>query len=319
MRILFAGTPEIAVVPLESINEKFDIVAILTAPDKGRGRGRRVSFSPVKKRAIDLGLKILQPKSLGDPDFLFQIKELKPELLVVVAFGKIFRREFMDLFPMGGINMHPSLLPKYRGPAPIPAVILAGEKETGVTVQRLAMEVDSGDILAVRKILLTGRETTASLSYESSRIGAELLLSVIERMERGEVWGVPQREDEATYCKKVKKEDGLIRWGKSAIEIDRMVRAYFPWPNAYTYMGGELLKILAGSVPDRKNLLETELSNTLPGTVLGTLENYGILVKTGKGVYCIEKLQLQYKKPNNWKAFLNGHPEVLESVLGGSK
>ncbi|MCD6121971.1 MAG: methionyl-tRNA formyltransferase [Spirochaetales bacterium] len=312
MRILFAGTPLFAVTPLEKINKNHFICGVLTSPDKPVGRKRKLTVSPVKRKAEELNLRVFQPDKINE-EFYSTVKGLKADILVVVAFGKIFKRSFVDIFPQGGINLHPSLLPKYRGPSPIPAAILNGDSETGVTVQALADRVDSGDILGQLSYKLSGKETTEALAEILSEQGSRLIEDVLEKVEKGNLLPAAQDESKATYCGKIKKEDGLILWNKSAVVIDRMVRAYTPWPGGYTFWGKYKLTVKEGTVyPDSiADIIST------PGKVLGTDKKYGILVNTGKGVYCIEDIQLEYRKSMSWKAFLNGHPEIIGSVLGG--
>ncbi len=319
MRILFSGTPNIAVRSLERIAENFKVVGVLTAPDRPKGRGRNKVPSPVKLTASRLGLTILQPDIL-DERIIEEIKSLAPDILVVVAYGKIFKDNFLNIFPLGGINLHPSLLPKFRGPSPIPAVILAGESETGVTIQRIARRVDSGDIIDQAKVKLLGRETTLSLTESLSDIGADLLIKVLEKYERGEkIHYMPQNEEEATYCKLIKKEDGKINWENSSGYIDRMVRAYNPWPRAYTTLNEKLLVIHDGFPAIVDSEEEKRFTYSRAGEIVDIDRSEGILVKTGDGVYCITELQIQYKKLTNWKSFVNGYPGLVGTVLGGAE
>ena len=318
MRILFTGTPLFAVDPLKKIYGNHFICGVLTSPDRPAGRKRVLTASAVKQTAKELKLKIFQPHKI-DKEFYKTLTELKPDILVVVAFGKIFKRSFLNLFPKGGINLHPSLLPKYRGPSPIPAAILNGDGETGVTVQMLADRVDSGDILGQLSYKLNGTETTEVLTSILSKQGSKLILDVLDGIEKDTIRPLAQDESKATYCRKIKKEDGIILWAGSAVIIDRMVRAYNPWPGSYTYLGKYKLTIKEGSVYPVNKGSPIEKSNLIspPGKVLGIDKKYGILVNTGKGVYCIKDIQPEYRKTMPWRAFLNGHPEIINSVLGG--
>ncbi len=313
MRVLFAGSPQFAVIPLEAVCRKHAVCGVLTNPDRPAGRSRIVP-TPVKRHAEQLKLRIYQPDRL-DESFLKEIRALKPDILVVVAFGKIFKREFLEIFSEGGINLHPSLLPRFRGASPIPAAILAGESETGITVQRLSLKMDSGNILAVEKIPLTGGETSAFLYDKLFSIGAGLLISTLDAVKHDTVQERPQREEEATYCRIVKKDDGRINWNTDAVRIDRMVRAYNPWPRAFTTFNKLHLKILGGGVyPDSVNTSARE-----NGLVLGVDKRYGILVNTGKGFFYINSLQLQSRKPLDWRSFLNGQKDFIGSLLGGNQ
>ncbi len=312
IRVLFAGSPPLAVHPLEALWAKYEICGVLTNPDRPGGRGKRFDPTPVKLKAKELGLKIFQPLSLDDT-FRQEVRELKPAILVVAAYGRIFKKKFLDIFPYGGINLHPSILPKFRGPSPIPAAILSGEKETGVTIQRLAVKMDSGDILTVGKVPLTGKETTAGLSLRLGRIGAGLLVATLEMIASGTEEAKPQQEEEATYCRLIKKEDGRIRWDDDAVKIERMIRAFDPWPSAFTYFKGQRLNIMNGGVYPEKN----NANGKERGLVLGIDEQYGILLNTGRGVLYLNRLQLQAKKELDWRSFLNGQKDFVGSLLGG--
>ncbi len=311
MRILFAGSPQLAIPSLESVRAGHEVAAVLTNPDRPAGRRAAASPTPVKARAQELGLPVLQPPSLGR-ELLAQVRALGCELLVVVAFGRIFPEEFLGLFPKGGLNVHPSLLPRHRGPSPIPAAILAGDQETGVSVQRLAARMDSGDILRARSLPLTGVETTGSLTLLLAQLGAELLAETLAEVEQGSCVGRPQEEAAATYCRLVRKEDGRIAWEREAEHIERLIRAYDPWPGAFTTFRGQTLHLLAGGVypgpPPREAAAQ--------GLVFGTDNRYGILVRAGQGVLSVNRLQLQAKKPMDWRSFLNGRKDFVGSQLG---
>ncbi len=314
MRILFAGTPPMAVPSLENLARELRVVAALTAPDQPVGRGRTPCPSAVKEAALGLRVPVLTPASL-DAAAIEAVKELAPDLLVVVAYGKIFKKKFLDLFPRGGINLHPSLLPLYRGPSPITAAILAGDGETGVTVQKLAMRFDTGDTLAQVRVPLHGNETTGSLTDALSRIGADLLLKVTGDIADGHPPAAgPQDESRASYCRLVSKQDGLLDWNAPASLIERKVRAYDPWPRARTTLNGSSLLLLKTVV--HPGTLVRAAGAPVPGEVLAADEENGILVQTGQGVLRIERLQLHFKKPLDWQSFLHGHPDLPGVRLG---
>ena len=311
MRILFAGSPDFAVPSLVSLHEEHPITAVLTNPDKPAGRGKQPEATPVKTQALALGLPVLQPQSF-DPPVLERVGALGAELLVVVAFGRILKKDFLDLFPRGGVNVHASLLPKYRGPSPITAAILSGERETGVTVQKLAVKMDAGDILGVRILRLTGRETTGSLSDTLARTGAELLAAAVKEIEQGRSNPLRQNEEEATYCRLVSKQDGRIDWTADVHTIECMIRAYDPWPRAYSFYNGRRLNLLSGGVyPESIDTMGKK-----QGLVLATDNRYGILVNAGGGVLYVSGLQLQAKKPLDWRSFLNGQQDFVGAQLG---
>ncbi|MBN1797386.1 MAG: methionyl-tRNA formyltransferase [Spirochaetales bacterium] len=312
MRLLFAGTPRFAVPSLETLAKEHDICAVLTAPDRQAGRGNKVIPSAVKQSAEALGLPLYQPEKLDD-EFIAEIKALKAELLAVAAYGVIFKEKFLNIFPRGGINLHPSLLPKYRGPSPIPAVILAGERETGVTIQTLALKMDAGDILAQERYPLAGGETTVDLSQTLSEQGAQLLLSAVNAIQNGTAEARPQRAEEVSFCKLVRKEHGRIDWRKEADYISRMIRAYYPWPGVYTTFKDKKLFFLQGFTYKERVFK----SGHTPGEVLGVDKQCGILINTNNGILCIKELQVEFKKPSAWKDFLNGHKDFIGAKLGG--
>jgi methionyl-tRNA formyltransferase len=312
MRLLFAGSPELAVPSLEALARHHELCGVLTNPDRPTGRGREPAQTPVKRAGLSLGVHVLQPATF-DTVLAERVRRLSPELLVVVAFGTILKPEFLSLFPRGGINLHASLLPRYRGPAPITAVILAGESETGLTVQTLAPRMDAGDILALRRVELTGEETTASLSRRLAGLGPGLLLETLAGLDAGTITSQPQDEARASYCRLVRKEDGRVDWHSSAVHIERMIRAYDPWPRAFTTFHGSQLALLSGRVfPD-----EIDCAEKPEGLVLEADSGYGILVRTGRGVLCVDALQLQARKPLDWRSFLNGHRDLIGTILGG--
>ena len=321
MKLLFAGTPDIAVPSLRKVAARFPVVGVLTAPDAVSGRGRKLTPPAIKVAAEDLGLPVLQPVRL-DEDARAAVRRLEPEVLVTFAYGKIFGPKFLGLFEEGGVNVHPSLLPKYRGPSPIPAVILAGESETGITIQYLAEEMDAGAVAAQEHIPLTGEETTESLSALVAEKAADLLVEALSRIEEGAAEPEPQNEAEATYCKLIRKEDGEIDWASAAARIERMVRAYTPWPGAYSYWGERKLTIREADVytadaldptPDRP----AADAASEPGYVLGVDRRWGILIQTGSGVLAVQRLQLQAGQTVDWKSFINGHQGFPGTVLGG--
>ncbi len=309
MRILFAGTPEIAVPSLKALAEHHEVVGVLTNPDKTKGRGRKVAPSPVKEAGEALNLPVLQPHKL-DHELREQVKALKPELLVCIAYGKIFRQVFLDLFPRGGVNLHPSKLPDLRGPSPLNSIILRGDRETAVTVQTLALEMDSGDILLQKPLAIHERETCDSLTARVAELGAEYLVDVVNKMERNGLTPVPQDHNKATFCSLIGKNDGLINWSEPAPVLDRLIRAYTPWPHGFTSWKGQRLNILEA------HNLEDDSSDEPVGKVLGVDKGQGILIKTGQGLLAVTRLQLQSKKPLDFKSFLNGSKDFIGSVLG---
>ncbi|HET7839379.1 MAG TPA: methionyl-tRNA formyltransferase, partial [Rectinemataceae bacterium] len=226
---------------------------------------------------------------------------------------------FLDLFPKGGVNVHPSLLPRYRGPAPIPSAILARDTETGITVQRLALEMDSGDILGVLRIPLNGMETAEDLAEVAAIMGANLLSQVLEEIEQGTSTSVPQ-EGEVSYCTMLKKEDGLVDWRQSVLDIDAMVRAFYPWPGAFTYLKGQRLNILESfpfpHVTFAAGPTSLDFEDAVPGTVLGLDKSRGLMVQTVDGLLALRRLQIQHKKALPYREFANGVRDLAGAVLG---
>jgi len=325
VRVLFAGTPAIAIPCLRVISEMeiegvgVTLAGVLTNADRPRRHGEtEPSDVSAAVYALDVMRKEkrlptipqLKPEKL-DAVARKEVAALAPELLVSFAYSRIFGPRFLALFPLGGINIHPSLLPKYRGASPIPAVILSREKETGICIQKLAAELDSGDILTSLRIELSGRETTASLSETVGEKAALLLRELLLDFGPRAAAAKPQT-GEAVYCREIKKEEGLIDWGKSAAEIEGRIRAFTPWPLSFTRRGKDTLIILEAEIA----AMQAETKIPLPpGTVLGT-NSRGILVQTGDGILAVSRLQWQTKKPLDWKAFCNGERGFTGVVLG---
>jgi methionyl-tRNA formyltransferase len=315
MRILFAGSPGIAVPSLEAVialaSEGFELAGLLTNPESPRGRSGRPEPTEcaVALRRLSASTPILAPEKL-DATARSEVAALNPDLLISFAYGKIFGPKFLGLFPLGGINIHPSLLPKYRGPTPIPAAIINREKETGITIQKLAPEMDSGDILAQEAVPLDGRETTASLGETMARRAAIMLPAVLAGIAGGTLGPTPQDHGAASYCSLIAKEDGVIAWHRSAAEIEAQIRAFTPWPLSWTRHGETELFIL------RAGALEDTGGTASPGQVLGKDRDKGILIQTGNGILAAGELQYRARKALDWKAFLNGTRDFIGTRLG---
>ena len=318
LRILFAGSPAIAVPALEAVaalceaGEGFALAGLLTNPDTPKGRSGRPEPTECAAALERFpSIPALKPEKL-DAEARARVQALEPDLLVSFAYGKIFGPKFLELFPLGGVNVHPSLLPKYRGATPIPAAIIGRELETGLTIQRLALEMDSGDILAQEKVPLDGRETSASLGETMAGKAADLLPGLLRDIASGRARGRAQDRGAATYCSLIAKTDGLIDWGMSASEIDARIRAFTPWPLSWTMHGDLQLLVLKAKVAPG----EERLAQAWPGEVLGKDKNMGILIQTGDGVLAVSDLQYRTKKPLEWKAFLNGARNFIGTRLG---
>jgi methionyl-tRNA formyltransferase len=311
MRIVFMGTPEFAVPALAGlINRGYEITAIYTQPDKAAGRGRVIEESPVKKAALQHSLKILQPVNLKSAEIRAQLAALKPDAIVVAAFGQILPQSVLDIPPFGCINIHPSLLPKYRGVAPVPAAILNGDEWTGVSIMLLDKGVDTGPVLTSVHVPVLPQDSTGSLMEKLSHTGAQLLLDTLPGWFRKEIKPQPQNNDQASYTKMLTKEAGEIDWKFPALAIWRRVRAYHPWPGCYTRWQGKQLKLLE-AVP-----LAGEGSSE-PGCVVAVKDAAAAFgVATGDGILGVVKLQLEGKKVITAREFLNGQRQFIGVVLG---
>jgi len=307
-RIIFFGTPSFAIPTLKRLLQETDeVVAVVTQPDREKGRGRKVVPSPVKEFALQHNLPIFQPKKVKDESFYENLRTLQPDLIIVVAYGQILPKSILDIPRHGAINVHASLLPKYRGASPIAWAILKGEKKTGVTTIKMDEGMDTGDILLQKEIILGERETFETLHDRLALLGEEVLMETLERMERGDLTPIPQDHSEATFAPPFKKEDGRIDWKKEAGEIDRQIRALNPWPGTYTEWKGRLLKIFSGEV--RQGISKGEA-----GRVVWVGADF-IEVETGNGSLLIKEVQLEGKRRMSVKEFLSGHSIPIGTVF----
>jgi methionyl-tRNA formyltransferase len=307
-RIVFLGTPSFAVPPLEALIQGSDeVVAVVTQPDREKGRGRKVIASPVKALALQKGLPILQPEKVKEVSFQDTLKSFGADLLVVAAYGQILPKPILSLPKYGAVNIHASLLPKYRGAAPIARAILNGEKETGITTMLMDEGMDTGDVLLQSEIPIQEDETTETLQDRLAFLGAELLSETLGKMKKGEIRPTPQDHSKATYAPMLKKQDGQIDWTKGAEEIDRQVRAFHPWPGAYTEWQGQILKIYKGGGRKGKTTGKA-------GTVLWVGTDL-IEIETGKDSYLLKEVQLEGKRRMSIRDFLSGHAVSVGEVL----
>ncbi|MFQ6066639.1 MAG: methionyl-tRNA formyltransferase [bacterium] len=317
MRILFLGTPEFACPPLVSLNEREEIVGVITQPDRPSGRGRRSAAPPVKRLAQDKGLPLYQPEDVNHPFFINQMRRLKPDVVVVVAFGQILGPDFLLIPKLLTINVHPSLLPRYRGPAPIPWAIINGERETGVTIQKVEKGVDRGRIILQRKALISNLETTGDLEKRLSHLGAELLDEAIELIKRGKLQYKRQEEAEATYAPKVEKADSLINWSKSGLTIHNLVRGLNPYPGASTFVrlrGKRMrIKIWRTEPWGRNSNLEKA---ALAGQIIQICKSEGFLVRAGDAPLLVKEVQLPNRNPISGYDFTIGYQIRKGFILG---
>jgi methionyl-tRNA formyltransferase len=283
------------------------VIAVVTQPDREKGRGRKVLFSPVKELALQHGLKPFQPEKAKEEAFQEALKILQPDLIVVIAYGQILPKSILKIPKYGAVNVHASLLPKYRGAAPIAWAILKGEKVTGVTTMVMDEGMDTGDILLQAEIPIGDEETCELLHDRLASFGARLLRETLEKMKSGNIRPLPQDHSKATYAPPLKKEDGHIVWKKEAKEIDRQVRGFNPWPGAFTQWGDQLLKIYKGEIKERT-----------PTGKIGAVVWVGsdfIEVETGKDSYRIKEVQLEGRKRMTIRDFLSGHPVSVGTVF----
>lgn len=311
MRILFMGSPAFAAHPLEAlVTAGHTIVAVVTQPDRPSGRDRRLSPPPVKLAAEALGLPVLQPETLRDPAVVAQLATLAPEVGVVAAYGEILRKAVLNLPPLGYLNIHPSLLPLHRGPTPVAGALMAGDQETGVSLMRLDPGMDSGPILAQAVVPLTATARAGLLTDSLFRLGAQILVEVLPRYAAGEVVPVAQDHSQASVTRLLRKEDGLIDWALPALVIERIVRAYDPWPGATTSYRGQGLRLLAASV------VPTWVGPEPVGTIVGRTSVGAPLVATGSGALALHEVHLAGRRPMAGAAWLGGLQDA-GITLGG--
>lgn len=316
MKILYAGSPEAAALTLKILIERqkecgFEIAGVLSNPPSSKGRHKTLTPTPVAALAGQYNIPVFTPEHL-DSEARNQIAPLEADLLVVFAYGHIFGPKFMALFPMGGINLHPSLLPKYRGCTPVPAAILNRDSKTAATIQYVSPKMDEGNILAQALIDLDGSETGESLLLKSAEIGAELFCNLLSKNHLSE--GKAQT-GQASYTKIITKEDGRINWSEDASVIEAKIRAYYPDPACWCMENGQPLKILgADFIPESDDRASGYINET-SGKVLQFVKSEGIYIKTGKGLLCVKELQRQGKKAMGYKDFMNGAKDFIGQIL----
>jgi len=296
MKLVYFGTPEFAVAPLKALlNSGYEVLAVVTQPDRQSGRGRHVAACPVKLEAQKSGLKVIQPLKVRDIEFLDKLKALNPYIIVVAAYGQILPPEIIHLPSSGCINIHASLLPKYRGAAPVSRAIINGEKKTGITIMLMDEGMDTGPILLQEDVEIMSEDTKGTLSGRLSNIGGDLLIRALKGLESRTIKPAPQT-GEATYAPLLKKTDGLVDWSKSAEETNNFIRGMNPWPCAYGFLEGERIKILKSASLDE---------NGVAGTIKRVSKDE-LIVGTGKGSISILEIQPQGKPVMTIRAFLQG-------------
>lgn len=303
MRIVFMGTPDFSVPVLKSLVEAgHQVAAVVTQPDKPKGRGKAYQLTPVKEQALAYDIPVYQPVKVRDPEFVNIIKELAPEAIVVVAFGQLIPKSILDMPKYGCVNIHASLLPKYRGAAPIQWAVIDGETESGITTMMMAEGLDTGDMLERVVVPLDQKETGGSLHDKLSLAGARLIISTLEKLQAGTIAATPQTGEGTCYAKRLTKELGDIDWSGSAVSIERLIRGLNPWPSAYTSWNGKTIKIWMGEV-----ITQGDGEKAKPGQVVGC-DKHTLLVQTGEGLLSVKELQIEGKKRMDVEAFLRGYP-----------
>lgn len=300
MRVIFMGTPDFSVGILEEIIKAgHEVVLAVTQPDKPKGRGNTVQFPPVKETALTHGIEVYQPTKIRDAECVEYLRKYHADIMIVAAFGQILSKEILDMPRYGCVNVHASLLPKYRGAAPIQWAVINGEKVSGVTTMRMDIGIDTGDMIEKVEVPLDKEETGGSLFDRLAEEGAKLCVHTMSEIEAGRATYTKQDESEATHTSMIKKQFGKIDWTKSAVEIERLVRGLNPWPSAYTSLNGKTLKIWRASVEEAD-------SGAKAGTIV-SLKKDEIAVQTGKGILLLQEVQLEGKKRMPVDAFLRGY------------
>jgi methionyl-tRNA formyltransferase len=300
LRVVFWGTPQFAVPTLDRlIASSHRVVGVVTQPDRPRGRGQKTSEGPVKARAIAAGIPILQPATLKDPQTVADIAALNADIGVVAAYGKILTEAILQTPPLGMVNVHASLLPRYRGAAPVHRAVIAGDSQTGVTIMRVVKALDAGAMLATVHRSIDPDETSEDVERDLAQLGADLLVATLNRMAQGPVNEEPQDDRHATYAARLTKEDGLVDWARSAVDIHNLIRGLYPWPHAYTFWNGRRLILL-------RSLPSSGTTHAQAGTVIAA-HSEELRVAAGDGHVQILELQAEGKRPMTARDFLAGH------------
>jgi methionyl-tRNA formyltransferase len=306
-RVVFMGTPDFAVPSLNALiaSPEFEVVGAVTQPDRPAGRGNKLQPPPVKVAALEANIPIIQPEKLREAGAFEQLQAWQPDVIVVAAFGQILRQNVLDLPPHGCINVHASLLPRWRGAAPIQAAIRAGDSETGITIMRMEIGLDTGPMLRKRVIPILPTDTGQTLHDKLAALGGPLLIETLIPYLRSEITLKAQDDSLHTYAPMIKKDDGAINWNNTAIEIDRQVRAYTPWPGTFTHWNDQVLKVFAGKIVE---------GNAPTGKVI-KLPDDSVAIGTGEGLFVPAQVQLAGKSPTETKAFSNGYTNFVGSTL----
>ncbi|MCQ2521545.1 MAG: methionyl-tRNA formyltransferase [Lachnospiraceae bacterium] len=307
MKIVFMGTPDFAVGALDAIVQAgHEVTLVVTQPDRQKGRGKEVAMSPVKETALKYNLPVFQPVRIKAPEAVAELRKVEADAFVVAAFGQILSKEILEMPPLGCINIHGSLLPKYRGSAPIQRAVIEGEKETGITIMQMDEGIDTGDILMKRAIPIEDTDTGESMFEKLAALGSEMIVEALPLIAEGKLTAQKQDDSQSSYAKMLTKDMGDLDFGKSARELDCLIRGLNSWPSAYTRLGGKTLKIWEAKVTEGEGR---------PGSVLQVTKD-AIEVATGNGALAITSLQLEGKKRMQTKDFLLGYQVKPGDMLG---
>ncbi len=311
MKVIFMGTPDFSVGTLEALVEAgHEVVLAVTQPDKPKGRGKEMQFTPVKECALRHNIPVYQPRRVREAESIAELRKYEADIMVVVAFGQILPKEILEMTPYGCVNVHASLLPKYRGAAPIQWSIIDGGATTGVTTMQMNEGLDTGDMLLKIELPIEEKETGGSLHDKLADAGAKLCVETLEGLQKGEITPIPQGEMTTSYAKMLDKQLGNIDWNKSAIEIERLIRGLTPWPSAYTSWNDKVMKIWDAEVSE-----ECASESASAGTII-CVEKDSFSVQTGNGVLKVRELQIPGKKRMEADAFLRGYQVQAGTVLG---
>lgn len=316
MKIVYMGTPDFAVETLDAIVKSgHEVALVVTQPDKAKGRGKKLMYTPVKEKALEYNLEVAQPEKVSEEEFLCKLEAISPDVIVVVAFGQILPERILNLPKYGCVNVHASLLPAYRGAAPIQWAVIDGLEETGVTTQLMEKGLDTGDILCQRTLTLAKDETGGSLFDRLAVEGAKVLITTLEQLEAGSVTRTKQDDSKSSYAKKLTKEMGNLDFSKSAVELERLIRGLNPWPSAYTKLDGKMLKIYVADIITEDEMKEIGTTEQEAGTIV-FVDKKGFVVRCKEGGLKILNLQLEGKKRMDTSAFLLGYKIEVGQKLG---
>lgn len=314
MKIVYMGTPDFAVPALAALAESgYEVAGVVTQPDKPKGRSKTLVPTPVKEEALKHGIPVYQPKKVREPEFVETLKEIGPDIIIVAAFGQIIPKEILDMPEFGCINIHASLLPKYRGAAPIQQAVINGDKEAGVTIMKMGIGLDTGDMISQASVPLAEDETGGSLFDRLADLGADLLVKTLPSIfDRTAVYEPQPEESPTPYVGMITKQMGLLDFHKDAEELERLIRGMDPWPSAYTFLNGKSLKVWKAAVEQKVSGSEE------PGTIVNT-DKEGIHVACGQDRLVLKEIQLEGKKRMDAAAFLRGYPIETGTMLKNHK